>query len=96
MAQQPNTRGLADKMAFSSGDFLTDDVLPLLDNYEEFKLDRASAPHTIGLSNVYIRSDIVKEAERHQIIPPYPVTFPHEHKHDNWYLDRVRKRKGMD
>lgn len=64
-----------------------------LDDYEEFKLDKGRAPHTIGSSHLYIRKDIVDLAEREAIVPPYPVTFPHDYPYDNksWYLDELRK-----
>ena len=49
------------------------------------------APHTIGAAHLYIRKDVVELAERDKIVPPYPVTFPHDypHKHKNWYLDKL-------
>lgn len=75
-----------------SGDILADGVHPLLNNYEEFKLDSKTAPHTIGTAHMYIRKDIVTAAEAHGIVPPYPVNFPpnHPHDHKNWYLDKLR------
>ncbi|AEO60845.1 hypothetical protein MYCTH_2070514 [Thermothelomyces thermophilus ATCC 42464] len=62
-------------------------------SYEEFKLDRRRAPHTVGSAHLYIRRDIVEAAERESIVPPYPVTFPHDYpyKHDNWYLDGLQR-----
>ncbi|KAL2257600.1 hypothetical protein VTK26DRAFT_9423 [Humicola hyalothermophila] len=80
------------------GDVLTDEVRPLLSRYEEFRLDRKAAPHTIGSSHMYIRRDIVEAAESHGVVPPYPVTFPHDYpyKHENWYLDRIRGVRGSN
>lgn len=74
-------------------------MCPLLDNYEEFKLDKQAAPHTIGSSHMYIRNDIVEAAEANGVVPPYPVTFPHDYpfKHENWYLEKMKgtsDRKG--
>lgn len=65
----------------------------LLDGYEEFKLDNKKAPHTIGLSHLYIRKDIVESAEKEKIVPPYPVTFPHDYpsEHENWYLNKLER-----
>ncbi|KAH6632356.1 hypothetical protein F5144DRAFT_650199 [Chaetomium tenue] len=77
-----------------SGGDLGDGIKTLLvDDYEEFKLDKGRAPHTIGPSHLYIRKDIVDLAEREAIVPPYPVTFPHDYPYDNksWYLDKLRK-----
>ncbi|KAH6856038.1 hypothetical protein B0I37DRAFT_300823 [Chaetomium sp. MPI-CAGE-AT-0009] len=69
------------------------DTHTLLGDYEEFKLDKARAPHTIGSSHLYIRRDIVEAAEREAIVPPYPVTFPHDYpdEHKTWYLDKLEK-----
>jgi hypothetical protein len=71
----------------------TDGTLPLLDDYEEFQLDGTNAPHTIGSSHLYIRKDIVERAEKEKIVPPYPVTFPHDHpsEHANWYLNKLAR-----
>jgi hypothetical protein len=64
-----------------------------LDGYVEFKLDKRAAPHTVGSSHLYIRKDIVTAAERNMIVPPYPVTFPHDYpfKHEKWYLDELER-----
>ncbi|KAK4032880.1 hypothetical protein C8A01DRAFT_50424 [Parachaetomium inaequale] len=74
-------------------DVLVNDIRPLLDDYEEFKLDKRHAPHTVGSSHLYIRKDIVEAAEREKIVPPYPVTFPHDYpyKLNNWYLDKLER-----
>jgi hypothetical protein len=70
-----------------------DNIRPLLDDYEEFKLDRRQAPHTVGSSHLYIRKDIVEAAEREKIVPPYPVTFSHDFpfKLKTWYLDKLER-----
>ena len=70
-----------------------DDIRPLLDDYEEFKLDKGQAPHTVASSHLYIRKDIVEAAEEEEIVPPHPVTFPHNYPHSlkNWYLDRLER-----
>ena len=62
----------------------------MLDGYEEFKLDKRSAPHTVGSSHLYIRKDIVEAAEREKIVPPYPITLPDAYPpgQRNWYLDK--------
>lgn len=82
-------------MRSHSGDVLTEEVRPLLDSYEEFKLDRRAAPHTIGSSHMYVRKDIVEAAEACRIVPPYPVNFPHDYpyEHKNWYLSRLKGAK---
>jgi hypothetical protein len=85
---------LTDARLRHSGDTIDDEVHALLlDEYEEFKLDRAAAPHTVGSSHMYIRKSIVRQAEDHKIVPPYPVTFPHGYpeEHANWYLDRMER-----
>ncbi|KAL2177694.1 uncharacterized protein P884DRAFT_223341 [Thermothelomyces heterothallicus CBS 202.75] len=76
-------------LAGGSGDV----SLPGPGGYEEFKLDRRRAPHTVGSAHLYIRRDIVEAAERESIVPPYPVTFPHDYPywHDNWYLDGLQR-----
>ena len=68
---------------------------PLLNNYEEFKLDKKTAPHTIGYSHMYIRKDIVKAAEADGIVPPYPVNFPpnYPHEHKKCYLENLKDMK---
>ena len=77
----------------NSGDTLADGMGPLLDDYEEFRLDKAAAPHTIGSSHLYIRKDIVDRAEAEEIVPPYPVTFPHGYpvKDGSWYLHKLER-----
>ncbi|KAK4152349.1 hypothetical protein C8A00DRAFT_34992 [Chaetomidium leptoderma] len=80
-------------LAPESGDVVNDEIRALFDDYEEFKLDKRTAPHTLGSSHLYIRKDIVEAAEREKIVPPYPVTFPHDYpyRHGNWYLDQLEK-----
>ncbi len=79
--------------ALNSGDTLADEIGALLDDYEEFRLDQAAAPHTVGPSHLYIRRDIVESAEAEKIVPPYPVTFPHGYpvKNKSWYLHRMER-----
>ncbi|KAL2132453.1 hypothetical protein VTI74DRAFT_3790 [Chaetomium olivicolor] len=77
-----------------SGDVLTDEAHALIkDGYHEYGLDKRCAPHTIGSSHMYIRKDVVSQTAERKIIPPYPIRFPHDypHKHDNWYLDNLKK-----
>ena len=76
-----------------SDDTLADGMGSLLDDYEEFRLDKAAAPHTIGSSHLYIRKDIVDRAEAEEIVPPYPVTFPHGYpvKDGSWYLHKLER-----
>jgi hypothetical protein len=64
-----------------------------LDDYEEFKLDKTTAPHTVGSSHLYIRKDIVEAAEREKIVPPYPVTLPCNYPagQRGWYLDKLER-----
>ncbi|KAL2018217.1 hypothetical protein VTK56DRAFT_1124 [Thermocarpiscus australiensis] len=75
------------------GDVLTDEARQLMDGYLEFKLDRSTAPHTIGSSHMYIRKDVAEAAEARKIVPPYPICFPSDGppKPDNWYLDRLKR-----
>ncbi|KAK4098300.1 hypothetical protein N658DRAFT_526360 [Parathielavia hyrcaniae] len=74
-------------------DPIIQEKLPLLDGYVEFKLDKRRAPHTVGSSHLYIRRDLVERAEKEMIVPPYPVTFPHDypHRHEDWYLNRLER-----
>jgi hypothetical protein len=78
-----------------SGDILTRKALGLLEDYQEFKLDKQMAPHTVGSSHMYIRKDIVEKTAREEIVPPYPIHFPHgyPYKHEKWYLGELKKRK---
>ncbi|AEO66342.1 uncharacterized protein THITE_2030952, partial [Thermothielavioides terrestris NRRL 8126] len=71
-----------------------DRVGSILRGYEEFKLDRRRAPHTVGPSHMYIRKDIVEQTEKEGIVPPYPVNFPHDYPypHRSWYLDKLKKK----
>jgi hypothetical protein len=65
-----------------------------LDDYEEFKLDKTAAPHTVGSSHLYIRKDIVEAAERERIVPPYPVPLPCNYYPSGprgWYLDKLER-----
>ncbi|SPQ25451.1 7bec2957-d1f4-45da-9a5a-1e3107bef734 [Thermothielavioides terrestris] len=74
-----------------------DRVGSILRGYEEFKLDRRRAPHTVGPSHMYIRKDIVEQTEKEGIVPPYPVNFPHDYPypHRSWYLDKLKKKGGQ-
>ncbi|KAL2267284.1 hypothetical protein VTJ83DRAFT_4561 [Remersonia thermophila] len=61
-------------------------------DYVEFPLDGRSAPHTVGPAHLYIRKDIVAATEREKIVPPYPVTFPHDYPSEpgRWYLRELK------
>lgn len=77
-----------------SGDVLTDEARDLIKaDYHEYGFDKSCAPHTIGASQMYIRKDVVSQTAENKIMPPYPITFPHgyPHKHENWYLDGLKK-----
>ncbi|KAL1843086.1 hypothetical protein VTJ49DRAFT_3221 [Mycothermus thermophilus] len=67
-----------------------------LEDYDEFPLDKNHAPHTVGSAHLYIRKDIVAAAEREKIVPPYPVTFPHDYplEPERWYLGELKGNEG--
>ncbi|KAL2138455.1 hypothetical protein VTI28DRAFT_6760 [Corynascus sepedonium] len=65
--------------ADGEGDVLVGGVKDTFEGYKEFRLDKRRAPHTVGLAHLYIRRDIVEATEREKIVPPYPITFPHDY-----------------
>lgn len=72
-------RGYGQTLTEDCSDVLVGGVKDAFEGYKEFRLDKRRAPHTVGLAHLYIRRDIVEATEREKIVPPYPITFPHDY-----------------
>ncbi|KAK4221811.1 hypothetical protein QBC38DRAFT_504573 [Podospora fimiseda] len=68
-------------------DAIADDVRERLKKYQEFQLNKAKAPHTIGLSHWYIRKDAIVSAwqSKKGCFPPWKL----KHPFDNASMDKV-------